>query len=117
MPDTSVIIPVFNRAPQTAECLRNIVRCGKCEVIVVDDASTDETPHLLAGFGGAIKVVTHPTNSGFAMSCNDGAAASSGSYLVFLNNDTVPQPGWLEALVRYADRHPQASVVGSKLLY
>lgn len=86
------------------------------EIIVVDDASRDLTQRLLAGYGDRIRVVTHASNSGFATSCNDGAAVSAGEYLVFLNNDTLPTPGWLDALVRYADAHPRAAVVGSKLL-
>jgi GT2 family glycosyltransferase len=112
-----VIIPVFNQASLTAQCLQAILGRDACETIVVDDGSTDSTPRFLAGLGSRIKVVTHAVNSGFAKSCNDGAAEASGDYLVFLNNDTIPQPGWLEALVRYADRHPQAAIVGSKLLF
>jgi GT2 family glycosyltransferase len=56
-------------------------------------------------------------NSGFGIACNDGAAVARGEFFVFLNNDTIPKPQWLDALVRYADEHPKASVVGSKLLF
>ena len=56
-------------------------------------------------------------SQGFAASCNDGAGATSAEHLVFLNNDTVAEDGWLEALVAYADAHGEAHVVGSKLLY
>ncbi|MGA2656607.1 MAG: glycosyltransferase family 2 protein [Verrucomicrobiota bacterium] len=113
----SIIIPVFNQAALTTQCLRTIVGRENCEVIVVDDRSTDSTQEALARFGSQINVVTHNGNSGFAQSCNDGAAVAQGDYLVFLNNDTIPQAGWLEALVRYADAHPQAAVVGAKLVY
>src|SRR3712207_8477401 len=51
---------------------------------------------------------------GFARSCNDGAAVASGEYLIFLNNDTIPQPGWLDTLVAYTDEHPDAAVVRSE---
>ncbi len=116
MTSVSIIIPAFNAAALTARCLQALER-QDFEVIVVDDGSTDETGQCLALFGDHIRVVTHPTNQGFALSCNDGAAVSSGEYLVFLNNDTLPEPGWLEALVQYADTHPRASVVGAQLLY
>jgi GT2 family glycosyltransferase len=84
----------------------------------VDDASTDSTAGLLAGYGDPVRVVSLRENAGFATACNEGAAAArSTGYLVFLNNDTIPQRGWLDALVGYAAAHPRAAVVGSKLLF
>jgi GT2 family glycosyltransferase len=64
-----------------------------------------------------VRVVTHHISQGFAASCNDGAAAATAEYLVFLNNDTVGHDGWLDALVAYADANEEAAVVGSRLLY
>jgi GT2 family glycosyltransferase len=121
VPKCSVIIPVFNKASLTRQCLEVLLsppwERTEFEIIVVDDASTDATPRLLAGYGNRIRVVTHQANTGFATAVNDGAAAAAGEYFVFLNNDTVPQPGWLDALVRYAEAHPRAAVVGCKLLF
>lgn len=113
----SIIIPAFNHAALTRQCLEAILGRDKAEVIVVDDGSTDGTARMLAVFGNKIKVVKHRRNSGFATSCNDGASTATGQLLVFLNNDTIPQPGWLGALVRYSKRHPKAAAVGAKLLY
>jgi GT2 family glycosyltransferase len=87
------------------------------ELIVVDDASRDQTPAMLRAYGDAIRVITHAENAGFAQTCNDGAATARGEYLVFLNNDTVPAAGWLDALVATADAEPRVGVVGSKLLF
>ena len=56
-------------------------------------------------------------NGGFIAACNDGASLARGEMLVFLNNDTVPQPGWLDALLDTFDTHPDAGLVGAKLLY
>jgi GT2 family glycosyltransferase len=120
MPRCSVIIPVFNRSSLTRRCLETILAqpiSTMYELIVVDDASTDDTAARLDSFGSAIRVVAHETNTGFARSCNDGAAVATGEYLVLLNNDTVPRAGWLDSLVQYADAHPQAAIVGSKLLF
>lgn len=121
MPRCSIIIPVHNHAALTRQCISALLRMPAVttdtEIVVVDDASTDLTPEVLREFGGSIRVVTHTTNAGFAVSCNDGAAAAAGEFLIFLNNDTIPLSGWLDALVIYADAHPQAAAVGSKLLY
>jgi GT2 family glycosyltransferase len=116
----SIVVPVHGRAALTRQCIDAILgeppEVG-FEIIVVDDASTDSTPELLAGYGDAIRVVTRPATGGFAAACNDGAAAAEGEYLVFLNNDTIPRRGWLDALVAHAERNPRAAVVGSKLLF
>ncbi len=120
MPRCSIIIPVYNKANLTRQCLDRILAAPpqtSFEIIVVDDGSRDSTPRLLADYGGRIQVVTHAKNQGFSTGCNDGAAVARGDYLVFLNNDTIPYVGWLDALVRYAELHPQCGLVGSKLLY
>lgn len=116
---SSIIIPVFNKATLTAQCLRALFKRsgGDYEVIVVNDASTDGTAELLAEYGGKIRVVTHGSNQGFAKSCNDGAAIAEGHFLIFLNNDTVPQEGWLDKLASYAEKHPRVAAVGAKLLF
>lgn len=121
MPRCSVIIPVYNKAHLTRQCVDRLLKLPASqysfEIIVVDDGSRDSTPQLLAGYGGRVRVVTHKTNKAFATSCNDGAAIAQGQYLVFLNNDTIPFPGWLDALVRYVEVRPRAGLVASKLLY
>jgi GT2 family glycosyltransferase len=115
----SIVIPVHGRAHLTERCLDLVLDdlAPDCEVVVVDDASLDHTPELLAGYGERVRVVRLEENAGFATACNRGAEAATGEWLVFLNNDTEPRPGWLEALRRYADAHPRAAVVGAKLLY
>ena len=121
LPRCSVIIPVHNRMSLTRQCLNTLLEghpeSVDFEIIVVDDASTDSTQQLLTDCRERVRVVTHAMNTGFAAACNDGVSAASGEYLVFLNNDTIPNAGWLDALVRYAEGHPDAAVVGSKLLF
>src|SRR5437667_41638 len=121
MTKCSIIIPVYNRAALTRQCLEKLLSCPprECawEIIVVNDGSSDATAALLARFGDRIRAITQPRNTGFATACNIGAAAASGDCLVFLNNDTIPLTGWLDALVRYAGAHPRAAAIGSKLLF
>ncbi len=84
---------------------------------VVDDGSSDSTAELLADYGERIRVIRHDRNAGFASACNDGAAAASGEWLVFLNNDTIAQPEWLDSLLRYASDRQNIGFLGAKLLF
>jgi GT2 family glycosyltransferase len=116
----SVIIPVFNKVEFTFQCLRSLlaeIDFRETEVIVVDNASTDETPRLLSHFSRLLRVVTNDQNLGFVEACNRGAAAARGRYLVFLNNDTEVRPGWLSHLVETAERDREVGAVGSLFLY
>ncbi|HTL29779.1 MAG TPA: glycosyltransferase family 2 protein, partial [Tepidisphaeraceae bacterium] len=116
----SIIIPVFNKAALTRACLDTILRDPPAvshEIIVCDDASTDETSQLLAERAEQVRSIRNRQNRGFALTCNAGAAIARGAALLFLNNDTIPQRGWLDTLVAYADQHPKAAVVGAKMLF
>jgi O-antigen biosynthesis protein len=118
-PDVSIIIPVFNQFEFTYNCLRALKRQHShhdFEIIVVDDASSDTTSASLAGFSN-LRLLTNPENLGFIRSCNAGAAVARGRYLVFLNNDTQVQPGWLDALIETFDTCADAGAVGSQLIY
>jgi GT2 family glycosyltransferase len=118
--DCSILIPVFNRAELTEQCLVKLAEVTEgvtFEVILVDNASSDGTAAFLATLGGDVQVIRNAENLGFAAACNQGARAARGRHLVFLNNDTVPLPGWLTPLVAELDADPTVAVVGSKLLF
>jgi GT2 family glycosyltransferase/glycosyltransferase involved in cell wall biosynthesis len=117
---SSVIIPVFNKVEFTFQCLRSLLRevdFRETEVIVVNNASTDETREVLSHFGSLVRVIENDSNRGFVDACNQGAAFARGRYLVFLNNDTVVLHGWLEALVETIERDERVGAVGSMFLY
>ena len=117
----SIIIPVHNKATITRQCLDALLAEPddgiERQVVVVDDGSTDMTPSLLASYGDRILVIRNETALGFAGACNAGVEAGCGEFVVLLNNDTVPTTGWLSTLVTYAVQHPNAAVVGAKLLF
>ena len=118
-PRASVVIPVHGAFPHTLACLRALAAYPPAvpfEVIVVDDASADDTLARLGQVAG-VRVHARATNGGFIAACNEGAALARGDWLVFLNNDTVPQPGWLDALLRTFDTQPDVGLVGAKLVY
>ena len=116
----SVIIPAWNKLEYTQRCLVALAANTPpelYELIVVDNGSTDGTGDFLACLEGDVKVITNQENLGFARACNQGAAVAEGDYLLFLNNDTEPQPGWLEPLVHVLDTEPDVGAVGCKLLF
>ncbi len=118
-PRASIVIPVYGAFAHTLACLRAIAAhppLAPFEVVVVDDASPDDSLERLRAIGG-LRVHARPTNGGFIAACNDGAALARGEYLVFLNNDTVPQPGWLDALLATFDTVADAGLVGARLVY
>ena len=116
----SIVMPVCNRGELTRDCLTALAALDGLpdyELIVVDNGSTDGTAGFLAQLGGDVRIITNAENVGFAKACNQGAALAKGKYLVFLNNDTIPQSGWLNALVAEAESDASVGIVGSKLLY
>lgn len=118
--DCSIIMPVSNNIELTKQCLTaisNSIQNIEYEVIVVDNHSTDGTQEFLASLGGDVQIIRNQENLGFAKACNQGAQEAKGTYLVFLNNDLIPQDGWLRALVGEVETHAEVGVVGSKVLY
>ena len=117
-PTASIVVPVFGKWAHTHQCLLALAQAASpvtFEVVLVDDASTDETPVAASGVKG-LRYIRREENGGFISACNDGAAEARGEFLVFLNNDTVPQPGWLEALLGTFEICSDVGLVGSQLL-
>lgn len=118
-PRASIVIPVYGQCAHTLACLRAIAAhppAAAIEVIVVDDGSIDDTAQLLPRVDG-LRYHRRAANGGFIAASNDGAALARGGFLVFLNNDTVPQPGWLDALLDTFAGQAGAGLVGAQLLY
>ncbi len=103
----SLVIPVHNKAKLTKQCIQSVLAAGGPlhEIIVVDNASTDDTQTILDeclhDLASSVRmlVFVNETNIGYGPAVNKGAKAATGSVLVILNNDTIAHPGWLEALV------------------
>jgi GT2 family glycosyltransferase len=117
---TSIILLCYNKIDLTFQCLRSLLRevdLSNTEIIVVNNASTDKTKEVLAYFEGYTRVLNNEENVGFVHGNNKGAKLARGKYLLFLNNDTVVLPGWLERLVETADRDPRVGVVGPMFIY
>jgi len=118
-PRASIVIPVYGQCAHTLACLRAIAAhppAAPIDVIIVDDGSIDDTAQLLPRVDG-LRYHRRAANGGFIAASNDGAALARGGFLVFLNNDTVPQPGWLDALLDTFAGQAGAGLVGAQLLY
>jgi glycosyltransferase involved in cell wall biosynthesis/radical SAM superfamily enzyme YgiQ (UPF0313 family)/Tfp pilus assembly protein PilF len=118
---SSIIIPVFNNLSLTRQCLESIWQNTDVphEIIVVDNGSTDGTRDYLYRLEseGEVRVISNRANLGFAKASNQGARAARGEYLVFLNNDTIVQPGWLSEMAACARKVDKIAAVGARLLY
>ncbi|HUA08805.1 MAG TPA: glycosyltransferase family 2 protein [Candidatus Acidoferrales bacterium] len=117
--DYSIIIPLFNKAELTRNCLAklqpSLEGAGEGEVIVIDNASTDHTQTVLADFPW-IRAVRNDVNVGFAAANNQGARMARGRVLVLLNNDTEPITKWLAPMMRLLEDR-SVGAVGAKLLF
>lgn len=118
-PEISIVIPVHGQLAHTLACLGAIAAHPPrraIEVIVVDDSSPDDSRRVLARIDG-LHLLQRAENGGFVAAANDGAGAARGAFIAFLNNDTVPQPGWLDALADAFDSDPRCGLAGAQLLY
>ncbi len=115
----SIIIPCYNQSAFTKLCMEYLpetIGHLSCEIIFIDNGSSDETWSVISGFGGPVKRFRNHKNTGFASACNQGARAAEGETLVFLNNDIVPRKGWLDHMLESLDEY-QTGIVGAKLIY
>ena len=92
----SIVIPTLNEESNLGVCLSEVRREHFGEIIVVDGGSSDSTPQIARAAG--IEPIL--AERGLASQCNAGAAASHGDWVFFLAADSIPGPGWAEALAR-----------------
>jgi len=112
-PDVSVVVVTYNGMPWIERCLDSLQGTG-AEVIVVDHGSTDETVETVGRFPG-VRLIEQETK-GLGGGSNAGMRVARGRYFFLLNSDAWLTEGALERLVAFADGHPEAAVVGPRLL-
>lgn len=116
----SLIIPSWNNRALLAECLLSILKSGsrlKREIIVVDDASSDNTAEYIENNFKEVKLIKNSFNEGFAKSVNKGVEASKGKMIFLLNNDIIFIEDPLEKLAECLKRHKDAGAVVPLLYY
>jgi len=115
----SIIIPHYNGKDLLYNCIDSIynnITIENFEIIVVDNASTDDSvKHIETSFPEVI-IVKNKNNVGYSGGCNIGAENANGKYLLFLNNDTEHSNQWIEKLVNFLDENPDVFSAQPKIL-
>lgn len=116
----SVIIPVFNVEKYVEQALLSIMKQSyqHLEILVVDDASTDTTPEIIArlqAHDSRIRYLRNATNVGVAASLNRGFAAAKGVFIARMDGDDVSLPQRIERQVLYLRENPQVAIVGTSV--
>ena len=116
-PEISIILVLFNRAELTLQCLRSLADSHslRLEIIIVDNASFDETPLLLDRLKGA-RIIRNQENLNFLLAVNRAAHEARGEYLLILNNDAQAMPGTLNSALATIRSAPDIGAVGGRLI-
>lgn len=104
----SVIIPLYNKEREIADAIDSVLAQAllPCEIIVVDDGSTDRSAAIVSGYDSPlIKFIAQP-NAGVSAARNNGARQATGKYLAFLDGDDVWRPGYLLKIAELIEKYP-----------
>jgi GT2 family glycosyltransferase len=120
MTDIAVIIVNWNACEDLRACLTSLYAEPKphlgYEVWVVDNASADESAAMAASEFPQAQLIANADNLGFSKANNQAIAQVDSRYVFLLNSDATVHPGALDALLAYADSHPNAGIIGPKVL-
>jgi len=120
-PKVSVIIVTYKSAGEIPDCIESLLKQSvPVEVFLVDNASPDDTPQMVADYATRfenIHAILNTENMGLAAGNNTPLGKCQGDYVLMLNPDTVLRENSLERMVDFLDRNPDAGVLGPKNLY
>ena len=120
LPDVSIVLVCWNTRDLLLACLASLAEAVgdlRADVWVVDNASGDGSVEALRSRFPHVHMIANARNIGFAAANNQAIMRSAGRYVLLLNSDTLPPPGSIARLVRFADDRPSAGIVGPLLLY
>ncbi len=120
MPDPTIGVSIvtFNSSRYVGRCLDSLLaqQGVRLDVVVIDNASTDATREILAGYYGRIRIIQNRANAGFAAAQNQALRAVRGQWVLTLNPDLLMETGFLRNLVDAGGRDSSAGSVCGKLL-
>lgn len=116
---TSIILLSYNSKNDLKECIPSLTNqtYSNYEIIVVDNASTDNTPEFMRTEYPEIKLIENGSNLGYPGGNNIGVDNAKGDYIVILNPDTVADPNWLSQLIKPLEETPDIALTTSKILF
>jgi GT2 family glycosyltransferase len=116
-PEVSIVLVLYNRAELTLQCLYSILgnAFSSYEVIIIDNASSDETRELLKRVEGAT-IILNEDNLHYLLACNQGSRLAKGEFILLLNNDTQFEPQSLSAALRTIRSSSDIGAVGGKII-
>ncbi len=113
MARVTVLMPTYNVGPWVEEAVRSVLRQSyrDFELLVVDDASTDETLEVVRGIDDPrIRVASFPNNVGLSENLNRGLDLIGSELVARMDGDDIAEPDWLETGVKVLDSHPEVGV-------
>ncbi|MEK4512988.1 glycosyltransferase family 2 protein [Paenibacillus sp. FSL K6-2524] len=117
--DLSILILNYNTCRLTLDCLQSVFDSRTVfnyEVIVVDNASSDDSVEVIGKEYPGITLIANRENTGFAKANNQAMEIAKGRYVLLLNSDTIVQPDTLQTMVSYMDEHPDLGASGCKII-
>ena len=116
----SVILVNFRGADDTIEAIRHLGQVDwpqdQLEIVVVDNASGDDSVERIRGAAPHVKLIASKTNDGFAGGCNRGVSVATGEFVALLNNDAKPDEAWIRTAIEKFAESPQIGAVASRVL-
>ena len=118
----AIVVPVFGQWHYTDRCLRSLIKteaATNAHVYVVDDCGPPPPEHIRKAIDemSFVTLLRNPVNLGFTLSCNQALREVNEDLVLLLNNDTEVLPGFLDELLATFERHSDAGIVGSRLVY
>ena len=114
-----ICVVSWNAKADLRACLQSLPAAAtrhKIEIVVVDNASSDGSPEMVAAEFPQVCLVRSPVNEGFSSGNNRALAGLGAPYALLLNSDAVVAPGALDALLEFADQNPHIGIIGPKVL-
>src|ERR1035437_1344347 len=118
-PLVSIVTVNYNQSEGTCSMIEslNLITYPNIELIVVDNASKEDSPLIIKQRFPSVDLIMNPINYGFAAGNNFGIMKSRGKYVLLLNNDTMLTPGFLEPLIEKMESDPTIGVVSPKIRF